>query len=121
MYTYKNGMYTYKMVCTRSQNGMFIHNIWYVWGTKLYVYDTKWYVYIQNSMYRRVVQTSCTYVQFLWTTRKFSEQVVYGTNTYGQLFWTTRPFLKYPGTYGTEEEYIYYYDDGWLPIFHFLH
>ena len=63
----------------------------------------KLYVYIQNGMYGRVVRLPCTYVQFLWTTRKFSEQVVYGTNTYGQLFWTTRPFLKYRGTYGTEE------------------
>ena len=75
--------------------------------TILYVYDTKWYVYIQNSMYRRVVQTSWPYVRILWTTRKFSEQVVYGTNTYSQVVWTTRPFLKSSGTYGTEEVYIY--------------
>ena len=75
MYGEQNCMYTYKII----------------------------YVYIQNGMYGRVVRLPCTYVQFLWTTRKFSEQVVYGTNTYGQLFWTTRPFLKYRGTYGTEE------------------
>ena len=99
------------MVCihikwyVRSQNGMFIHNIMVCIHTKIVCIHIKWsYVYIQNDMYGRVVRLlPCTYVQFLWTTRKYSGQVVHSTIHMFTLYWTTRPHFKYLGTYGTEE------------------
>ena len=93
-------MYAHKMVC------LYII-LWYVYGKNGISKHIKWYVYIQNGMYGRVVRVPCTYAQFLWTTRKYSGQVVHSTIHMFRVYWTTRPHFKYLGTCGTEEVVTY--------------